>query len=99
MIDESQLQTLLGDLESFRIERTTSTTNTDKFREAICSFSNDMPGSGQPGYLLIGADDRTGKPTGIKVTDQLLQQLNSYAADGSILPPPALSVYKITLST
>ncbi len=97
MIDEKKLQSLLDDLESFRVERTVSTTNTDKFREAICSFSNDMPGCGQPGYLLIGADDKTGKPSGIKITDQLLQQLNSYATDGSILPPPALSVYKITL--
>jgi ATP-dependent DNA helicase RecG len=98
MIDEGQLQILLADLESFRVERTISTSNSDKFREAICAFSNDMPGSGQSGYLLIGADDKTGRPAGIKVTDQLLQQLNSYATDGNILPPPALAVYKIALS-
>ena len=98
MIDENELRALLGDLESFRVERTVSVTNTDKFREAICSFSNDMPGSRQSGYLLIGADDKTGKPAGLKITDQLLQQLNSYASDGGILPPPALSVYKIALS-
>src|SRR6185437_12830644 len=98
MIDENELKRLLGDLESFRVERTISTTNTDKFREAICSFSNDMPGSRLPGFLLIGADDRTGRPAGIRITDQLLQQLNSYSTDGSILPAPALSVYKIALS-
>jgi ATP-dependent DNA helicase RecG len=99
MINESQLLALLADMESFRVERTVSTTDTDKFREAICAFSNDMPGSTSPGYLLIGVDDKTGKPSGLKVTDQLLQQLASYGADGAILPPPALVAYKHSLSS
>lgn len=99
MIDEHELKKLLADLESFRVERTVSTTATDKFREAICSFANDMPGSGLPGFLLIGADDKNGKPCGLKVTDELLKQLNSYSQDGMILPPPSLAVYKIALST
>src|SRR5882672_8820584 len=98
MIDANELKKLLTDLESFRVERTISTTDTDKFREAICSFANDMPGSGLPGFLLVGAEDKTGKPCGLKVTDDLLKQLNSYARDGMILPPPSLAVYKIVLS-
>jgi len=99
MLAESELLALMGDLESFRVERTISTTDTDKFREAICSFANDMPGSGLPGFLLVGVDDKTGKACGLKVTDQLLQQLVSYSTDGTILPPPALVVSKHALTT
>jgi ATP-dependent DNA helicase RecG len=70
MLTESELLALMADLESFRVERTISTTDTDKFREAICSFANDMPGSGLSGYLLIGVDDRTGQPCGLTATDR-----------------------------
>jgi len=99
MLTEPELLALMSELESFRVERTISTTDTDKFREAICSFANDMPNSGQTGYLLIGVDDKTGKAKGINVSDQLLQQLVSYRSDGTILPPPALVAYKHTLSS
>lgn len=99
MLTEPELLALMADLESFRVERTRSTTDTDKFREAICSFANDMPGSGQTGYLLIGLDDKSGQPTDLTVTDNLLQQLVSYGSDGVILPPPALVAYKHMLSS
>jgi len=99
MLTEPQLLALMAELESFRVERTVSTTNTDKFREAICAFANDMPNSGQTGYLLIGVDDKTGRANGTNVGDQLLQNLVSYRSDGTILPPPALVAYKITLSS
>ena len=99
MLTEAELLTLMTDLESFRVERTISTTDTDKFREAICSFSNDMPNSGLPGFLLIGVNDKTGQPNGLAVTDQLLQQFASYGSDGAILPPPALVAYKHTLTS
>lgn len=56
-LTEEQVRELLGSTETDRIERTTSTTDTNKFREAICSFANDMPGHGKPGYLLIGVED------------------------------------------
>jgi len=46
MLTETELLALMTDLESFRVERTRSVTDTDKFREAICSFANDMPGGG-----------------------------------------------------
>jgi len=64
MITENKLSDLLAAHESFRVERTTSTTGTAKFSEAVCAFANDMPGSRRPGFLLIGADDKTGAPTG-----------------------------------
>jgi ATP-dependent DNA helicase RecG len=99
MIDEKELLMLLADMESFRVERTISTTDTSKFSEAICAFSNDMPGSKLPGFLLIGADDKTGEPCHLTVTDKLLQTLAGLGADGNILPAPALTAYKITLSS
>jgi len=99
MLTETQLLALMSDLESFRVERTISTTDTDEFREALCAFANDMPASKLPGYLLVGVDDRTGQASGLAVTDRLLQQLASYGSDGTILPPPALVAYKHTLAS
>ena len=99
MLTEPELLKLMADLESFRGERTISITDTDKFREAICSFANDMPGSGLAGYLLVGVHDKTGKPSGLSVTDVLLRNLDGYQSDGTILPPPALATYKIALSS
>lgn len=99
MIDEKELLTLLVDMESFRVERTTSTADTQKFCEAICAFANDMAGAHLPGYLFIGVDDKTGEPSGLTVTDKLLQILAGLSADGNILPPPAIMAYKITLSS
>lgn len=97
MIDEQSLRDLLHDLESFRVERTLSTSDTNKFCEAICAFSNDMPGSGLPGYLILGAND-DGMVAGISVTDQLLQQLANYADSGQIVPLPSISVRKLSLT-
>ena len=91
MITEQELLDLLAEPESFRVERTTSTTDTAKFSEAVCAFANDMPGSGLPGFLLIGADEKTGAPTGLSVTDQLLQNLAALSSDGNVLPPPAIA--------
>ena len=88
MIDETQLLAFLADLESPRVERTISTTETAKFCEAICAFSNDLPCTKQPGFLLIGAFDKTGDPNGLVVTDKFLQTLSGHGTDGNILPAP-----------
>lgn len=74
MISKKDLQRLLSDLESDRVERTISTDKMDKFGEAICSFSNDLPNYQKPGYLIIGADDKTGKVVPVKITDNLLKK-------------------------
>lgn len=50
MITKTALNNILTSKESYRIERTVSTTNTDKFCQAICAFSNDLPNSSLPGY-------------------------------------------------
>src|ERR1700722_9659845 len=99
MLTEPELLALMSDLESFRVERTISTTDSDKFREAICAFANDMPGSRMKGYLLVGVEDKTGQAIGLTITDKFLQQLASYGSDGTILPPPALAAYKHTLAS
>lgn len=84
----------MADTESDRAERTVSTKNTDKFSEAICAFSNDFPNHKQPGYLIIGADDKTGAIAGIQVTDELLKDLAAIRNNGQILPQPALTIQK-----
>jgi ATP-dependent DNA helicase RecG len=55
MLSQEELARMLVDLESDRIERTISTTDTDKFSKAVCAFANDLPNHRQPGYLTIGS--------------------------------------------
>ena len=96
-IDEARLKELMADLESASVERTTSVTDTTKFSEAVCAFANDIVNSRSPGYLLIGVDDKSGKASGLQVTDQLLPNLAALGTDGNILPAPAVLTYKIAL--
>jgi ATP-dependent DNA helicase RecG len=95
-LTKEQLKAILADLESDRIERTISTTHTDKFAQAVCAFANDYPNHRQPGYLMIGVDD-SGALSGLTVTDRLLQNLGALRSDGNILPIPALSVTQYEL--
>jgi ATP-dependent DNA helicase RecG len=94
---DQELEKLLADLESDRVERTISTTNTDKFGEAICAFANDMPNSRLPGVLFIGAND-DGSCGNIQITDQLLQNLGGIRSDGNVIPTPAIVVEKRRLN-
>lgn len=98
MITEQELLTFLAELESDRVERTISTKDTDKFAEAVCAFANDFPNHRAPGYLIIGSDNH-GNPSGLQVTDQLLQNLAALHSDGNIQPLPAITVAKISLSS
>lgn len=98
MLSESELLRLMSDLESDRVERTVATNDSTKFREAICAFSNDFPNHRQPGYLLIGVEDRSGKASGLRATDELLRNLAGLRQDGEILPQPAMTVGRIALS-
>lgn len=97
MLTEEQLRSMLTDLESDRVERTVSVSNTDKFGQAICAFANDFPNHQQPGYLIIGASD-DGQPSGLTVTDDLLQNLAALRSDGNIQPLPAITVSKQSLA-
>lgn len=75
--------------ESYRIERTVSTGDMDKFQEAICAFANDLPGQRKHGYLLIGVDDK-GNISGLKVDDSLLKRLYQFDDHIEILNPGGL---------
>ena len=91
MLTKSELERLLASTETYRVERTKSTTDKDKFGEAVCAFANDMPDCGKPGYLFIGVDNE-GCPCGMKATDELLQKFAAIRSDGNILPIPTISV-------
>lgn len=91
MITKEEVQELLHSTETYRVERTTSTGDMDKFQEAICAFSNDLPNSRKKGYLILGAYDN-GTLSGLKVDDALLKKIAAIRSDGNILPLPVMSV-------
>ena len=91
MITKDEIQSLLHSTETYRVERTTSTGNMDKFCEAICAFANDLPDSRKKGYLLLGVYD-DGRLSGLKVTDDLLKKIVAIRSDGNILPLPVMAV-------
>ena len=91
MITRNELQELLHSTETYRVERTISTGDMDKFQEAICAFSNDLPNSKKNGYLIIGAYD-DGTLSGLKVDDALMKKIAAIRSDGNILPLPIMSV-------
>lgn len=97
MLSPEQLQALAGEMESPRIERKATMSSKSKIEEAICAFANDMAGTEEVGVVLVGVDDKTGKPNGLPVTDELLLNLTSIRSDGNILPFPNLHVYRTTL--
>lgn len=98
MLSIKELEEVLSDLESDRIEKTISTNNTDKFCEAICAFSNDFPNHKKNGYLVIGVEDKLGKPVGINITDEILLNLADIRDAGNVLPKPALTVQKYDIN-
>jgi ATP-dependent DNA helicase RecG len=93
-MNRDQIPALMKELESDRVERTISTSDTDKFSKAICAFSNDMPHHRQPGYLFVGVRD-DGKVSGADISDQLLQNLAAIRSDGNIQPLPVMNVERL----
>lgn len=96
MITKDEIRTLLLDLENDRVERTISTTNTDKFGQAICAFANDLPDHKLPGYLFLGVED-DGTIKGLNVTDELLKNIAAIRTDGNIQPQPSMVVEKVEM--
>jgi len=97
MLTNEEVENLIADLESDRVERTISTNDTDKFSEAVCAFANDLPNHRKPGYLLIGVSNR-GDVAGIDISDRLLTSLGGLRSDGNIQPLPTISVAKYSLA-
>ena len=81
---------LLG-RESERVELTAAAKDAAKVGKAICAFANDIAGSGEPGYVVVGAND-DGSCANITVDDELLKRLSEFHNDGKILPQPIISV-------
>lgn len=92
-LTKDEIRLLLSDIENERVERTISTDNTKKMSEAICSFANDIRNTNMPGYFIIGADD-AGNIDGQKFSDEQLRAYAGLRNSGTILPPPAMFVYK-----
>ena len=95
MITKEQLKELLYSDETYRVERTITTTNVDKLQEAICAFANDLPDSKKNGYLILGAYD-DGRLSGLKVNDELMKNIAALRSNGNILPVPTMSVEKFS---
>lgn len=93
-MNRDEVLRLMADIESHRVERTVSLSNTDKFAQAICAFANDMPHDRQPGYLFVGVRD-DGVPSGADISDQLLQNLSGIRSAGNIQPLPAITVQRL----
>jgi ATP-dependent DNA helicase RecG len=95
-MNRPEIEKLLSDTESDRVEKTQSLSDMDKFGEAICAFSNDLPAHGKPGYLFVGVTP-DGKPSGLGITDEVLLRLASIRSEGNIQPFPVMNVEKLTL--
>lgn len=95
-MDDRELEILLNDLESDRVERKASDSDRDKICQAICAFANDLPNHQQPGILFIGVND-AGKCVNLPITNDLLCTLAAIRSEGNILPFPIMTVQKRTL--
>ena len=96
MLTTDELRALIAHRESDRVELTASTTNTDKFGEAICAFANDFPNHRQPGYLVVGVED-DGTVRGRTVTDAVLRNLGALRSNVNLEPLPAMAVQKFVV--
>ena len=96
MLSDDDLRQLLRHGEADHIERTISLTDRRKFGEAICAFANDLPDRRQLGILFIGVKDN-GDCAGLVIEEQLLQTLMGFRTDGTILPPPVMTVRRHVL--
>ncbi len=90
-LDDDKLARLIEGAESTRVEfkETLGGNASERLREAICAFANDLPGSGRSGIAVVGLRD-DGAPAGTVVTDELLRALADMRSDGNIVPPPTL---------
>ena len=90
---DAELESLLDEIESDLTEKkeTWKGDAPEKGHQAVCACANDLPDHRQPGVLFVGVKD-DGSPSGLTVTDELLQTLAAIKTDGKILPPPTLLV-------
>lgn len=94
---ESELQNLLREPESDLVERKRSLEGdaNEGIRRTICAFANDLPGKKRPGVIFLGLSD-DGSFSGLEVNDDLVRRLTEFGRDGTILPPPLISVERLS---
>ncbi|MEE8525730.1 MAG: RNA-binding domain-containing protein, partial [Thermoanaerobaculia bacterium] len=56
-MDDRELQALLNQPESDRVERKESLADRQRIRQAVCALANDLPGNGLPGVIFVGVRD------------------------------------------
>lgn len=95
-MNEQELIQLLRDIESDRVERKSSLSDSDRICEAICAFANDLPDHRLPGVLFVGVQDN-GNCAQFPITDKVLQTLADMRSNGNITPFPSMTVQKHTL--
>ena len=96
--DEELLQTIgIGESDSVEFKESLSGNASERIREAICAFANDLPENGLPGLIFVGVKDNATIGT-IPITDELLRRLADMKTDGNIVPPPSLTVEKRVLA-
>lgn len=93
---DAELEALLAEIESDRVERKESIADPGRIRQAICAFANDMPDHRNAGVVFVGVRD-DGRCANLRITDELLRTLANMRSDGNILPLPAVTVQKRTL--
>lgn len=91
-----ELEELLSDIESDRVERKASIADRDRIAEAICSYANDLPNHCLPGYVFVGAND-DGTCANLPITETLLTTLADMCRNGNIYPFPVMNVQKHTV--
>ena len=92
-MDDRELEILLEDLESDRVERKASIADKDKICEAICAFANDLPRNQQTGIIFVGVNDN-GSCAHLPINDKLLLTLGELRSTGNILPFPVMTLQK-----
>ncbi len=96
-LTDRELEELARGGESDLVEFKPSPRQKNEIRDAICAFSNDLPGHGRPGVVFVGLHD-DGSCAGLAVRDALLRELADLRTDGNILPLPSMAVERRRVS-
>ena len=93
MLTKEEVASLMKDMESDRVELTTSFRE-DKLGPAVCYLSNDFANHKKPGYILLGVND-DGQGAKMKIGDGDLQKIGNVKANGNVLPQPSITVSEV----
>jgi ATP-dependent DNA helicase RecG len=95
-VSEDEITQLIEAGESYRCERKgdlSSKDHKEKICRAICAFANDIKGTDEIGIIALGVSD-DGAPSGIQITDELEQKIQSIRGEGNITPLPSFTTQK-----